>query len=239
MAETEIKKLSIIIPAYNEIKTIEELIEKVEAVKLPLLKEIIVVDDCSTDGTAEVLVKLGGKKENLKIILSRKNGGKGSALKSGFFAATGDIIIIQDADLEYDPEEYGILIEPMLLGKADVVYGSRFFTGKAKRVLYFWHISANLFLTFLSNLLTGLTLTDMETGYKAFRREVVDSFKSDIRAKRFGIEPEITAKIAKGKWRIYEVGISYYGRTYTEGKKISWKDGIAAIWHIVRFNLFK
>jgi glycosyltransferase involved in cell wall biosynthesis len=229
------KKLSIIIPAYNEKDTIEEIIKRIKAVDLKgLEKEIIVVDDGSKDGTREILKNIPG----IKYIFHEKNLGKGGAVKTGFKNATGDILIIQDADLEYDPQDYDKLLKPILNGQADVVYGSRFLTSEPKRVMLVWHLLGNLFLTFLSDLLTGLTLTDMETCYKVFRREVADSFKDKIKSQRFGIEPELTAKVAKGEWRIYEVGISYYGRSYEEGKKIGWRDGIAAIWHILKFNLF-
>lgn len=230
------KKLSIIIPAYNEKKTIEAIIRQVKAVDLRgLEKEIIVVDDGSKDGTREILKNISG----IKYIFHERNLGKGGAVKTGFKNATGDIVIIQDADLEYDPKDYAKLLKPILNGKADVVYGSRLLTSEPKRVLYIWHFVGNFFLTGLSNLLTGLTFSDIETGYKAFRKEVVDSFKHQLESEKFGIEPELTAKVAKGKWRIYEVGISYYGRTYAEGKKINWKDGLAAIWHIIKFNLFR
>lgn len=229
------QKLSIIIPVYNEKNTIGELIRQVKAVNLSNIeKEIIVVDDGSTDGTREILKNISG----IKYIFHEKNLGKGGAIKTGFKNATGDILIIQDADLEYDPQEYNKILGPILSGRADVVYGSRFLTGEPKRVLFVWHLLGNIFLTLLSDLLTGLTLTDMETCYKAFRKEVVDSFKDKIKSKCFGIEPELTARVARGRWRIYEVGISYYGRTYKDGKKIGWRDGIAAIWHIIRFNLF-
>lgn len=228
------KKLSIIIPAYNEEKTIEEIIDKVKAVDLPLEKEIIVVDDGSKDKTRDILKTIS----DIRYIFHEKNMGKGGAVKTGFKEATGDILIIQDADLEYDPEDYKKIIRPILIEKADVVYGSRFLSGDAKRVLYLWHFLGNVFLSALSNLFTGLNISDMETCYKAFRKEVADSFKDKLKSKRFGIEPELTARIAKGNWRIYEVGISYYGRTYDEGKKITWRDGFAAIWHIIKFNLF-
>lgn len=230
------KKLSIIIPAYNEKNTIREIVAKVLPVVLPvgLEKEILIIDDGSIDGTREILKTM----VEIKYIFHEKNLGKGGAIKTGFQKATGDILLIQDADLEYDPNEYGRLLAPILGGQADVVYGSRFIGGDPHRVLYIWHYFANRFLTVLSNIFTGLNLTDMETCYKVFRREVADSFKDKLRSKRFGIEPELTARVASGKWRIYEVGISYYGRTYEEGKKINWKDGLAAIWHIVRFNLF-
>ncbi|MDP2909975.1 MAG: glycosyltransferase family 2 protein [bacterium] len=231
------KKISIIIPVYNEKKTILETLNQVENVDLDLEKEIIIVDDCSTDGTAEILKELN--RSQYGLILKNKNEGKGAALKAGFLKATGDVIIIQDADLEYDPEDYKKILKPILTGRADVVYGSRLLSTEPKRVLFFWHFLANFFLTSFSNILTGLTLTDMETCYKAFTGEVVDSFKNKLKSRRFGIEPELTARISKGKWRIYEVGIAYYGRDYIEGKKINWRDGLAAIWHILRFNLFE
>lgn len=230
-------KLSVIIPVYNEKNTIKEIVRQVEAVALPLDKEIIIIDDCSTDGTREILREFNDA-EKYKIIFKEKNEGKGAALRMGFLRATGDVIIMQDADLEYDPNDYQKIIGPILKGRGDVVYGSRFNSSEPKRVLYFWHFLGNVCLTRFSNLLTGLTLSDMETGYKAFRKEVVDSFKNKLTAKRFGIEPEITAWVAKGRWRVYEVGISYYGRTYTEGKKINWRDGLAAIWHVIKFNIF-
>lgn len=230
-------KLSIIIPVFNEKNTIKEIVRQIEAVALPLEKEIIIIDDRSTDGTREILKDFN--QQRYKIIFREKNGGKGAALRDGFLQASGEIVIMQDADLEYDPNDYPKILGPILKGRGDVVYGSRFVTSDPKRVLYFWHLLGNMFLTKLSNLLTGLTLSDMETGYKAFRREVVDTFKHKLKSRRFGIEPEITAWVAKGRWRIYEVGISYYGRTYQEGKKINWRDGLAAIWHIIKFNLFK
>lgn len=229
--------LSVVIPVYNEKNTILKVLEQVEKVDLPLQKEILIIDDCSTDGTRDILKNLDQNK--FKIFFKEKNEGKGSALKKGFILASGDIIIIQDADFEYDPNDYKKILEPILKGQADVVYGSRLLSGDAKRVLHIWHFLGNIFLTFLSDLFTGLTLTDMETCYKAFTREVVDSFKNKLESKRFGIEPELTARIAKGKWRIYEIGISYYGRTYAEGKKINWRDGLAAIWHIIKFNVLR
>ena len=229
------RKLSIIIPAYNEKNTIQELIKKVQAVFLPEIeKEIIAVDDGSTDNTRDLLKKISG----IKYIFHDKNLGKGGALKTGFQNATGDIILIQDADLEYNPNEYDRLIAPIVSGRADIVYGSRFVGNDPHRVLFIWHYLGNRFLTILSNIFTGLNLTDMETCYKVFCKEALDSFKDKLQSKKFGIEPELTARVAKGDWRIYEVGISYYGRTYEEGKKINWKDGLAAIWHIIRFNLF-
>ena len=229
-------KLSVVIPVFNEKNTIKEIVRQVEAVRLPLEKEIIIIDDCSTDGTRDILK--GFDKSKSKIIFRERNEGKGAALREGFLEATGDIIIIQDADLEYDPNDYLKIIEPILKGRGDVVYGSRFITGDPKRVLYFWHFLGNAFITKLSNLLSGLTFSDIETGYKAFRKEVVNSFKEKLKSKRFGIEPEITARLAKGRWRVYEIGISYYGRTYEEGKKINWRDGFAAIWHVIKFNIF-
>jgi len=237
MPENKIIKLSVVIPVYNEKNTILEILKQVEEVELGLKKEFIIIDDCSTDGTRDILKKLDSDK--YKIILKEKNEGKGAAIKEGFLRATGDVVIIQDADLEYDPEDYKKLLRPILMGRADVVYGSRSLSTEPKRVLFLWHFLANFILTLFSNLLTDLTLTDIETCYKAFRKEVVDSFKHKLKSQRFGIEPELTAKVAKGKWRVYEVGISYYGRDYDEGKKINWKDGLAAIWHIIRFNLFE
>ena len=231
----EFKKLSIIVPVYNEEKTLRKLISAVEAVDLPLKKEIIFVDDGSTDKSREILKEFMGR---YKVILLDKNSGKGTAIRKGFKEAMGDIVLVQDADLEYNPKEYPILFQPILDGDADVVYGSRFITAFPRRILYFPHYVGNVFVTFLSNLLTGLNLSDMETGYKVFTGKAVKEILPCLKAKRFGIEPEITAQVAKHKFRVYEVGISYKGRTYQEGKKINWKDGLAAIWHIVRFNLF-
>ena len=224
-------KLSIVIPVFNENETILDIIKAVSAT--PFHTEIIVVDDGSTDGTREILANI--RQSSLRVLLHEKNKGKGGALQTGFSHAEGDIIIIQDADLEYDPEEYPVLLKPILDGKADVVYGSRFAGHGAHRVLYFWHYVGNKFLTFLSNLFTNLNLTDMETCYKVFTREALAGIV--IRENRFGFEPEITAKIAKKKLRIYEVPISYYGRTYEQGKKINWKDGVRAIWCILKYNL--
>ena len=225
-------KLSIIIPVFNECETICELIHRVDAVKLD--KEIIIVDDASTDGTRSLLKKYE-EKEQFKIIYQSKNYGKGKALRVGFNKAEGEIIIIQDADLEYNPKDYPILLEPILDGRADVVYGSRFLGGP-HRVLFFWHSMGNRFLTILSNMFTNINLTDMETGYKVFRRSILDSIS--LKCNRFGFEPEFTSKIARNKFIIYEVPISYAGRDYSAGKKISWKDGVAAIWFIFRFRFF-
>lgn len=228
-------KVSIVIPCFNESNSIKDIIKAVIDSPVPN-KEIIVVDDCSTDGTREIMQQ---QIEPLvdKIIYHEKNKGKGAALRTGISNVTGDIVIIQDADLEYNPKEYPILLEPFIEGKADVVYGSRFMGGRPYRVLYYWHSLGNIFLTTLSNMFTNINLTDMETCYKVFRREIIQSIK--IEEDRFGFEPEITAKIAKLGYKIYEVGISYYGRTYQEGKKINWKDGIHALWCILKYNLFR
>jgi len=225
-------KLSIVIPAYNEVATIEAIVARVR--ETPYAKEIIIVDDGSSDGTRDKLKEME-KIPVIKVVYHAQNQGKCAALRSGFQHATGDIILIQDADLEYNPAEYGVLLQPILDGQADVVFGSRFLAGP-HRVLYYWHSVGNKFLTMLSNMMSNINLTDMETCYKAFRREVIKdlAFKSN----RFGFEPEFTAKVARKRWRIYEVPISYQGRTYEEGKKIGWKDGIAALVAIVRFNLF-
>jgi glycosyltransferase involved in cell wall biosynthesis len=224
-------KLSIVIPVYNERETIRNIYQSVMAVNLD--KEIIMVDDFSTDGTREIIQGLAN--DTTRIFMHDRNMGKGAALRTGFRQATGDIVIIQDADLEYDPQQYPKLIQPILDDKADVVYGSRFVTGDYRRVMYFWHMLGNSFLTLLSNMLTNLNLTDMETCYKVFRREVLENIS--IEENRFGFEPEITAKIAKLNLRIYEVGISYSGRTYKEGKKIGWKDGLSALRCIIKYNL--
>ena len=226
-------KLSIIIPVYNEKNTVNKIIQQVLDVELEMEKEIILIDDGSTDGTRDILENL--EYPNIKVKFHEKNQGKGAALQTGFSLATGDFIIIQDADLEYDPREYPLLLAPLLDGRADAVYGSRFLGG-THRVLLFWHSIGNKMLTTFSNMLSNLNLTDMETCYKVFRKEILD--KITIKSKRFGIEPEITLKLARQKCRIYEVPISYAGRDYTEGKKIGWKDGLAAFYHLIRFKFF-
>lgn len=225
--------LSVVIPCYNEVGTIMDLIERVRAAPVES-KQIIVVDDGSTDGTRDCLREL--QAADLTILFHPFNQGKGAALATGFQAAEGEVSIVQDADLEYDPAEYPLVIGPILQGKADVVFGSRFQGGGPHRVVYFWHRVGNGFLTLMSNMLTDLNLSDMETCYKAFRTDIIQSIP--IREKRFGFEPEITAKVARRRCRIYEVGISYYGRTYDEGKKIGWKDGVRAVWCILKYNLW-
>ena len=225
--------LSVVIPCFNEAGTILDLIERVRQAPVAS-KQLIVVDDGSSDGTRDLLKGLSAP--DLTVLLHERNKGKGAALATGFAAAVGQICIVQDADLEYDPNEYPLVIGPIVEGKADVVFGSRFQGAAPHRVVYFWHRMGNGFLTLMSNMLTDLNLTDMETCYKAFRTEIIQSIP--IRERRFGFEPEITAKVAKRRCRIYEVGISYYGRTYDEGKKIGWKDGVRAVWCILKYNLW-
>ena len=226
-------KLTLVIPVYNEAATIAALIDRVRQV--PVDKEIVVVDDCSRDGTRDVLKQLPPS-DDLRVLFHEVNQGKGAALRTGFRSATGDVVVVQDADLEYDPMDLPKLMAPIADGRADVVYGSRFI-GESHRVLYFWHSVANKMLTLLSNMCTDLNLTDMETCYKMFRREVIQAIT--VEEDRFGFEPEVTAKIAKMRLRIYEVGISYSGRTYEQGKKIGWKDGVRAVWCILKYNLLR
>lgn len=228
-------KLSIVIPVYNEAATLARLLDRVLTVDYGCDLEVIVVDDGSTDGTRAELDRLARSDGRLRVLHHDGNQGKGAAMRSGFAKTTGDVVIVQDADLEYDPGEIPRVIQPIRMGVADVVFGSRFSSGGPHRVLYFWHSVGNHFLTLLSNVFTNLNLTDMEVCYKAFRREVLQSLT--IMENRFGFEPEITAKIAHGRWRIYEVPISYYGRTYEEGKKIAWRDGIRAVWCILKYNV--
>lgn len=222
--------LSVVVPCYNEHTTVEEVVQRVLA--SPWVAEVVLVDDGSTDGTREILATLDDPR--LRVELHERNAGKGAALRTGFAEASAEYVIVQDADLEYDPAEYGTMLEPLETGRADVVYGSRFLSGRPHRVLYFWHSLGNRLLTLMSNMFTDLNLTDMETCYKAFRREVLATIT--VEENRFGIEPEITAKVARGRWRIYEVGISYDGRTYAEGKKIGWRDGVRAVVCIVRYS---
>jgi glycosyltransferase involved in cell wall biosynthesis len=224
-------KLSVVIPVYNERRTIREIVKRVQAVAID--KEIVLVDDYSTDGTRDILREMAAT-EQLKVLFHDVNRGKGAALRTGFQNVTGDVVVVQDADLEYDPNEYGKLLQPIAAGRADVVYGSRFAGGECHRVLYFWHSVGNKFLTLFSNAFTNLNLTDMETCYKMFRREVIQAIA--VEENRFGFEPEVTGKVAAMGCRVYEVGISYGGRTYDEGKKIGWKDGVRAIWCIVKYR---
>jgi len=232
-------KLSIIVPVYNEEKTIASILDLVEEALESLVAitsyEIVIINDCSKDNSQQVLEEIVRRKDNYTLVSHEVNSGKGAAIRTGIAKTTGDIVLIQDADLEYDPNDYAVLLKPIIAGKADVVYGSRF-KGEVARVLYFWHYMGNQFLTFLSNMFTNLNLTDMETCYKAFRGDIIRNMR--LTSNRFGIEPEMTAKIAKVKGiRIYEVPISYFGRTYAEGKKINWKDGFSAIWSILKFNV--
>jgi glycosyltransferase involved in cell wall biosynthesis len=228
-------KLSVVMPVFDEAATLEEMAHHVQAADAGLEKELVLVDDCSTDGTAEVMSRLAALHPDWIFARHDRNRGKGAALRTGFGLATGDIIIIQDADLEYDPRDYPALVRPIIEGHADVVFGSRFLGGGPHRVVYFWHYVGNRILTTLSNMMTNINLTDMEVGYKAFRKSVLDSLT--LREERFGFEVEITAKVARGgRWRIYEVPISYYGRSYEEGKKITWRDGVWAIWCILKYR---
>jgi len=228
-------KLSIVIPCYNEVATLRAVVDRVRAAPVER-KEIIIVDDCSTDGT-QALLRAEIEPLVERVIYHPVNRGKGAALRTGFAEATGDVVIVQDADLEYDPAEYPRLLKPIVEGRADVVFGSRFAGGEAHRVVYFWHMVGNKFLTLVSNMATNLNLTDMETCYKVFRRDILQRIR--LEEDRFGFEPEITSKVAKLNCAIYEVGISYYGRTYAEGKKIGWKDGVRALYAILKYNLFR
>ena len=227
-------KLSVVIPVYNEAATIRRILELVDGLNPGIQKELVVVDDCSTDGTREQLKKLAVEHPAWRVEYHSVNRGKGAALRTGFAAATGDVVIIQDADLEYDPLDYPVLLKPIMEGRADVVFGSRFLGGGSHRVLFFWHSIGNRLLPLFSNMMTNLNLTDMEVCYKVFRRDVLQSLR--LQEDRFGFEVEITAKVARGKWRIYEVPVSYYGRSYEEGKKITWKDGVRAFWCILKYR---
>jgi glycosyltransferase involved in cell wall biosynthesis len=228
-------KISIVIPCFNEINTIEAILNKILELPMEHDKEIITVDDYSTDGTREYLKSFTEKNQSVKLVCHDRNCGKGAALRSGFKAATGDVVIIQDADLEYNPDEYSKLLDPIINGNADVVFGSRFKGGDAHRVLFFWHYLGNKFLTFFSNMFSNLNLTDMEVCYKVFKRNILDSI--ELKENRFGFEPEFTLKVSRLGCRIYEVGISYYGRTYSEGKKINWKDGVRALYVILKYGI--
>jgi glycosyltransferase involved in cell wall biosynthesis len=228
-------KLSVVMPVYNERATLRQVVKRVLTLSFPFEIELLCVDDGSTDASREILAELQKEHPAMRVLLQPRNLGKGAALRRGIQEATGEFVVIQDADLEYDPAEYPLLLEPLIEGKADVVYGSRFLGGRPHRVLYFWHSVGNWLLTLLSNALTDLNLTDMETCYKVFRRDVIQSIP--LEEDRFGFEPEVTVKIAKRRLRVYEVGISYSGRTYEEGKKIGWKDGFRAIWCLLKFSL--
>ncbi|MGD8494649.1 MAG: glycosyltransferase family 2 protein [Gemmatimonadales bacterium] len=229
------RRLSVVMPVYNEAGTLEEIVRRVAAT--PLKAEIVAVDDGSSDGSRAILERLRDEGLIQRLVIHERNRGKGAALATGFSEASGDFVIVQDADLEYDPGEYRRLLEPLLDDRADVVYGSRFFGGEPHRVLYYWHYVGNRFLTLLSNMVTNLNLSDMETCYKCFRREVLEGLVVEERG--FGVEPELTAKVAHGGWRVYEVGVSYSGRTYAEGKKIGWKDGVRAIYCILKYGLLR
>jgi glycosyltransferase involved in cell wall biosynthesis len=229
-------RLSIVIPVYNEANTLADIVRQVARAPLEgIQKEIILVDDCSTDGSGAIVDALSREIPGVRACHHERNQGKGAALRTGFQQASGDFVLVQDADLEYDPAEYPLLLQPILSGKADVVYGSRFMGGVPHRVVYFWHMVGNRFITLFSNMMTNINLTDVETCYKVFRREVLRDIR--IQEDRFGFEIEITAKVAARRWRIYEVGISYHGRTYEEGKKIGWRDGVRALWCILKYNL--